>query len=399
MTRLEKILLSINIVVYVFLLIFSYAYVDLNLTLSQNRTVLSFVGFMQQLGYYHRPQATLLYLAFVLVTSFIFITTLVLFAKNKLSLKYLLITSAFSTAILIFAYPFLSSDIFNYLFDSKIIWKYHESPYAHKPLDFPQDDWLRFMRWTHRYSPYGPGWLGLSLIPASLSFGKFIINLFALKVFLAIFHLVNIYLVYKFLKTTKSRFLNLGLAFYALNPLVLIEGVTNGHNDVVLATFILAPLLLVAQAKRSLAIASLAFGFFIKYITVLTLPAFVLQYLYPKKINPTRLVQLNLLIFALFTIYFSSLKISVPFVSSGATQVQFQPWYLFWTIPLVALIPSRSLLAVALATSAGASLRYLPYIYYGDWSHPITQEFMQIVLVSPLIIVLVFLGTKKYLLK
>src|SRR3989304_2036465 len=109
MSKLEKILLTANIILYGFLAIFSYAYVDLNLTLSQNPQFLLFVRLMQQLGYYHRPQATL---------------------------KYLKISTITNTLLLILAYPFLSSDLFNYLFDARIILNYHSNPYTHKALDF-----------------------------------------------------------------------------------------------------------------------------------------------------------------------------------------------------------------------------------------------------------------------
>src|SRR3989344_5705122 len=115
MSGLEKILLTVNVVLYVFFAVFSYAYVDLNLTLSQNPQFLSFVGLMQQLGYYHRPQATLIYLVLIIFTFSFFICNLWLFYKSRIGLKYLTISTLINTLILIFAYPFLSSDLFNYL--------------------------------------------------------------------------------------------------------------------------------------------------------------------------------------------------------------------------------------------------------------------------------------------
>src|SRR4030043_660193 len=178
MSNYEKILLVSNILLYGSLLIFSYAYVDLNLTFSQNPVIINIINFLQQLGYYNRPIATLFYVLFIIFSFSFFIFNLWSFYKSRIGLKYLTISTLINTMILIFAYPFLSSDLFNYLFDAKIILNYHVSPYTHRPLDFPDDEWLRFMRWVHRYSPYGPFWLGLSLIPASLGFGKFILNLF-----------------------------------------------------------------------------------------------------------------------------------------------------------------------------------------------------------------------------
>lgn len=292
--------------------------------------------------------------------------------------------------ILIFAYPFLSSDLFNYLFDAKIILNYHVSPYTHRPLDFPNDEWLRFMRWIHRYSPYGPLWLGVSLVPAALGFGKFILNFLAFKIFIAAFHLINTYLIYKILAKIDAKKALLGTAFYALNPLFLIEGITNAHNDSILATFLLANIFFAVFVKNIPALLSIIAGILIKYIQILTLPAFILYWVF-KKINIKQLIFANFAAMAIFTYLFSSFRITVPFVSSGATQVQFQPWYLFWALPFIAILPKVSLITIAITVSLGASARYLPYLYYGDWSQPGTTIFMQAVTIVPPVVALVIL--------
>lgn len=400
-------LLGLNVVLYAFLAVFSYAYVDLNLTLSQNPLAVQFVQTMQQLGYFNRPMATAVFLFMIIFTFSFFIFNLWLFHRSKVGWSYLKISTVINTTILIFAYPFLSSDLFNYLFDAKIIFAYHVSPYTHKPLDFPNDEWLRFMRWIHRYSPYGPLWLAMSLIPAVLGFGKFILNFLTFKIFIGIFHLVNTYLVFKILQKINPQKILLGTAFYALNPLFLIEGMANAHNDMVLATFLIGSIYLVTDAKTVRSYLTLFAGTLIKYIPILNLPWLVLYQLYPKfrknqkMVKTEWLIMANLVTMAIFTYLFSSLRITVPFVSQGATQVQFQPWYLFWTLPFVALIPRINLIAVTIALGLGASLRYLPYLYYGDWSQSGTISFMQFITIIPplAVIAVIFLryvtGVKK----
>lgn len=409
MSCTEKSLLFISFSLYFLLAIFSYAYVDLNLTLSQNKFVLFFVQLMQQLGYFNRPLATLIYILLIIFTFSFFIFNLWLFYRSKIGLSYLKISAITNTLILIFAYPFLSSDLFNYLFDAKIILNYHASPYAHRPLDFPNDEWLRFMRWVHRYSPYGPLWLGASLIPATLGFGKFILNFLTFKIFIGVFHLINAYLIYKILQKIDPKASIFWTATYALNPLFLIEGVVNAHNDVVLATFLILPIYFIVHKKIGLSYVALFSGTLIKYIPILNLPWMILYSLFLKirnggKVKSTnqtakKIIALNLLTMALFTYLFSTFKISVPFVSTGATQVQFQPWYLFWTIPFVALLANRMLVAIFTALAFGASLRYLPFLYFGDWSHIGTISFMQIVTIVPAFIVLIYLAIRKYFAK
>lgn len=394
MSPLEKTLLGVNFILYGFLAVFSYAYVDLNLTLSQNPLALNFIGTLQQLGYFHRPQATLTYLVLVIFAFSFFIVNLWLFYNKKIGLGYLKITTVTNTLILVFAYPFLSSDLFNYLFDAKIILQYHLSPYTHRALDFPGDEWIRFMRWIHRYSPYGPLWLGASLIPAALGFGKFILNFFTFKIFIAAFHLANTYLIYKILEKTDPKIILFGTSFYALNPLFLIEGVANAHNDMVLATFLILPIYFLTKGKILAPYASLAVGALVKYISILNLPWFLLHTFLPKARQIKRLILANLATMAVFTFIYSSFGITAPFVSSGATQVQFQPWYLFWTLPFIALVPRIAFAAVAIALSVGAALRYLPYIYYGDWSTPGTTGFMWAATVIPPTAIVLILSVK-----
>lgn len=397
MSKLEKILLGVNFLLYGFLAIFSYAYVDLNLTLSQIPLALKFVDLMQQLGYYHRPQATFIYIVFIIAAFSFFVLNLFLFHKSKISLKYLKFATIINTMILIFSYPFLSSDIFNYLFDAKIITHYHVSPYNHRPLDFPSDDWLRFMRWIHRYSPYGPVWLGLSLIPSILGFGKFLVTFFTFKIFIAAFHLINSEIIFKTLKKINPQHAVFGMAFYAVNPLFLIEGVANAHNDIVFTSFLILPIYFsFAKKKEIWSYTVILIGILIKYISILNLPWFVLKTRFKKPESFKAFVILNMLTLGLFTIIYSSVRITVPFVSSGATQVQFQPWYLFWTLPFIALIPEKGFILIATVLAIGSMFRYLPFIYFGVWSQSGTVGYMQFVTIAPFVVSILMIATLKF---
>jgi len=375
-----------NLAIYVLLAIFSYSYVDLNLTISRNTFIINFVSFMQQIGYFHRSLATSIYVIWIITAFSFYIFNLWLFYKKKVHENYLKYAVIFSTLILILAYPFLSSDLFNYIFYSKIILKYHANPYTYRALDFPGDEWLRFMRWVHGYAPYGPLWLAGAIIPALLGFGKFILNFLMFKIFIGFFHIINSYLILKILNKINPRFSLLGTAFYALNPLFLIEGVANAHNDVVLASFLLLAVYFHVHKENAKLFAAIFAGTLIKYIPFLNLPWFILSFFCRKKINYKIIVFLSLTTLTIFTIIFSTFSLKVPFVPGGSTQVQFQPWYLFWTLPYIALIPKRSLIILGILVSIGASFRYLPFLFYGDWSHPHTILFMQTVIILPLVL-------------
>ena len=399
MSSIEKTFLVFSLVLYSLLAIFTYSYVDLNLTLSQNPAVLWFVGRLQNLGYFYRSLSTSIYLIWIATAFSFYILNLWLFYKKKLRENYLMYAVVFSTLILIFAYPFLSSDLFNYIFYSKIILKYHASPYAYRALDFPGDEWLRFMRWVHGYAPYGPLWLVGALIPAILGFGKFILNLLMFKIFIGSFHLINSYLIYKILEKTGIKNILLGTSFYALNPLFLIEGVANAHNDIVVAFFLLLAVYFYVPKENVKLFAAIFAGTLIKYIPILILPWYIFSLLSRKKVNYEIIVFLSLATLTVFTFIFSTFAIKIPFVPGGSTQVQFQPWYLFWTLPYIALIPKRPLLILGILVSIGASFRYLPFLFYGDWVHANTILFMQSVTVLPLIIGIFVIFIQKLVLK
>lgn len=397
MSKVEKILLTVNIIIYLFLCVFSYAFVDLNLTISQNHSFLAFVGAMQFLGYYNRPLSVFIYTLFLIVAFGFFITTLFLISRHKIGIRYVFLSTGINILILVFAYPYLSADIFNYMFDAKIIATYNSNPYTNRPLDFPGDDWLRFMRWVHRYSPYGPLWLGFSLIPYLLGFGKFVLTLLSFKFFISIFHLVNSLLIYEIVKKSTPQKAIFATALYSLNPLFLIEGIANAHNDVMLAAFFIGSLYFMIYSKKTFALALLIIGVFIKYIPLLALP-WIAMTIFFKKLNFSRLIWLNLITMSAFTFIYSTVGIAVPFVNSGSTQVQFQPWYLFWTLPFISLLNSNLLVALTIAFSLGASLRYLPFIYFGDWSQLGTLEFMKIVTLLPAAIVTIYFLVSKRIL-
>lgn len=396
MNFLEYKLLGINLLLSTFLAIFSYSYVDLNLTLSTLTPVLNIVAKLQILGYYLRPQATLFYSLLVIFLFINFLLNLVLISRKKVSTKYIFASSTLSTIIYIFSYPFLSSDLFNYMFDAKIVTLYNQNPYTNKPLDFPNDEWLRFMRWVHRYSPYGPLWIVYTLIPSVLGFGKFLITLITFKLFIGVFHILNSILIFKTLSKVNPKISLLGTAFYAINPLFLIEGVVNAHNDVVHAFFVLLSLYFFAKNQVLKSFTSIVVSSLIKYIALLSFIPLLTFKVFRLKFE--HLVLLNLALYLMFTFVFSTFRISVPFISSGSIQTQFQPWYLFWSIPLVSFLTEKKcVLVLAIVICFSSLMRYLPFLYHGEWSKPGTTSFMTFITLSlPFITLLYLLGKNMY---
>ncbi len=319
-------------VILAVLSLYSYSLVDLNLTLINHPFWNIFRKKIIYLGYFQRDFSTLIYL--------IIISALLgfywYFVKNYK--KYNLFSIVFVISItLLFSYPFLSHDFFNYIFDAKILTFYHQNPYLYKALDFPNDQWIRFMHWTHRTYPYGPVFLWITIIPSFFSFGKFILNFLFFKATFIIFYLLGVYYLNKMNKKWA--------VIFAVHPLIIMEGLVNSHNDLIsLSLGIIGIYYLFYQKKslRSKLFLLLSGG--IKYIT---LPIIILN---KKKKSFLNIFSFLGLIFVLLYLSFKS---------------EIQPWYflnIFIFLPFFEDFISKTNVFFL-----GLLLSYYPYIKLGGW--------------------------------
>lgn len=248
-------LLLFYVLILIGLWVYSYALIDPNLTLINHPWWVLFRDQMVYLGYHQRPQSWNIYLVLLVL---LFVVHYFLVKKFKSFNPWVL--GMVTSAILIISYPFTSHDFFNYIFDAKIFTFYGDNPYVMAPRDYPQDEWLRFMHWTHRSYPYGPVYLVLTYIPSFLGFGKFILHFFFFKLFSIFFYLMGIYYLQKLDK--KSA------VIFATHPLILIEGLVAGHNDFIGVSLGIAGLYYLEKEKQILSRIFFLLSAGIKYITV-----------------------------------------------------------------------------------------------------------------------------------
>lgn len=208
-----------------------------------------------------------------------------IFKSKKEIMIFIMIISFIFMLIL----PYLSSDIYYYIGNSWLASKYNQNPYYITVSDLQSQgindeilDNTGF--WKHTTTIYGPIWNILSSILVTLSFGNLTIALFIFKITAYIIHILNIYLIYKITKSKKY------MLIYGLNPLILIEFLSNVHNDSYLVLFILLALYFLIKKKNIiLTILFLALSISIKYSTVLLVP-FILIYCFRKEKIPKRIL-------------------------------------------------------------------------------------------------------------
>lgn len=313
--------------------VYSYLLIDPNITFFQHPMWVQFRDWAVYLGYYRRDISWNVYVTLLII---LFAFHFLLIKKHKRI--SVLVIAALIAGIGCVSYPFLSHDLFNYLFDARILTHYGKNPYMFTALDFQGDLWTRFMHWTHRTYPYGPTFLPLTLIPSFLGWGKFSLTFFLYKVMNGVLYFLAVYLLNK--KNRREAM------FFATHPLIIIEGLVNGHNDMVAVSIGLIGIYLLEKKYSVWSKVTLLFSAGIKYVT-LPLVGLVVS-------NKHRWHMKVLFGAQIFLVLYLCYKMEI------------QPWYF---LSLFAFIPFFEMYIERFSVLFfGLLLSYYPFIRFGDWT-------------------------------
>ncbi|MDP9370374.1 MAG: glycosyltransferase 87 family protein, partial [Chloroflexota bacterium] len=153
-------------------------------------------------------------------------------------------------AVMTWMHPVNATDNFIYFVSARLLTVYRANPMTTYPQGFAETDPLiRFAgSWQDDLSPYGPLW-NLIAVPISLLAGdRPGVAVFGFKVLSALCLLAGGWIIARVLQVARPADAATGPLLYLWNPLVLWEGVGNGHNDTVLMVPVL--LALFAWVKR-----------------------------------------------------------------------------------------------------------------------------------------------------
>lgn len=373
-----RIVFSGFIICLLALAIYSYTQIDLNLTLSGNPIYQQVQRQLIFLGYFQRHLSAWIY-SIIQITMFgLYFYLMKLVLSHRLNIRQIVKLIILVSLLALLSYPAFSHDIFNYMFDARIVTKYHLNPYFYKANDFPGDLWVRFMHWTHRYYPYGPLWLILTLPFSYLGFGKFVLTLVNFKLMFFLFHLGNLYLIYKITQKLYPDHKLTALAFYGLNPLIISESLVSPHNEVMMLFFALGAIYWGALEKsriKYLILLILSSG--VKFITIALLPLIFLK----KKIQDKS---------ALVFLIKSSLALTALFICLEIYFREAYPWYFIIFIGFSSLlIKYKKVIVFTFILSIAALGRYVPFLYEGVYSDNV-QKTKNIFFYLPLIVYLFY---------
>lgn len=355
------------------LFFYSYTQVDLSLTLSQVSIFQTVQKAFQYIGYYNRPLSALFFVLLVAGLSGLYLVALHKIRRKSLNLRQLWSVIGVVTVLLVLSYPAFSYDLFNYMFTAKTVLVYQKNPYTVIPLQFAGvEPWLSFMHWTHLPSAYTPLWILLTLPAYLFGFGFFLFIMWNVKILVAIAYVLTAYWIGKVLEIVEPNHKALGIAIFALNPLIIIETLVSGHNDIVMMAFVMVALYTYLKKRYLASYMLLALSVATKLMTLVLYP--VAWFGWNRK----------LALAAMLVGFFAVL-----------TTREVLGWYWVWIVPFVALLPGVIELAwISLGVSIGLLLRYAPFLYYGHWDAPVPVLKEWLTVVPVVLTVLIVVGMK-----
>lgn len=178
--------------------------------------------------------------------------------RNSALMWLILLFSLIFGLTLVWLYPVTATDLFQYVMRARVQVVYGANPMTVPPSRFPDDPLLPFVgEWKDILSPYGPAWELVSGAVAALGFTGAVPGALAYKVVALLAYLVCMAALFRGTDGDPRV-----LLFFAWNPLVLLQGLGNGHNDLVMLAWLLLALVfwerfgnwLVATLALSLAV-------------------------------------------------------------------------------------------------------------------------------------------------
>lgn len=371
--------LTISLYLYGLLLVavalFSYSFTDPNLVISHNELYWQWQQWMWRRWFDNPPLQATTFFWLMVGTWFSYgiVVWQLLQRRRPLTGKRILLIWLGLAAPFLLAYNALSHDVFNYMFNARMVLEYGANPHQQVALRFAYDPWVRFMHNTHTVAPYGYGWTALSLVPYSVGLEKFLTTWIAFRL-MAVSGLLACGMIwYRWLVWLRKTDHLFWLLILGISPFVLSEVVMNAHNDVWMLWPALLSMYLLDRWRVERGWWRLVFLFLtlaasiaIKLATVVLVPVIVIVVLGRWVGNhSTWVARLMEKIQSADVAFFCSLLLFLPLLT--ARSQYFHPWYLLWSLVWLPLISRRWWQALLIGLMIASTFRYLPWIVAGGY--------------------------------
>jgi alpha-1,6-mannosyltransferase len=197
--------------------------------------------------------------------------------------------------LLFISYPAFSTDMFDYHNYNRIFFVHHQNPYLVPPATYPNDQNIYFGNWYKRTVIYPPLTFFFSAGVFLLIGDHVVLSLLGFKLLGLTFYLLVIYLLSKNTGNKNSNKHQLLLATI-FNPLLLIEVVGHGHNDIIMGLFILLSAIFIINKKPVLSGILISLSFLAKVLGALAAPVILWEFLKKRQYRDTGKLILGLII-------------------------------------------------------------------------------------------------------
>ncbi|MDQ4045601.1 MAG: hypothetical protein M3173_09165, partial [Chloroflexota bacterium] len=199
-------------------------------------------------------------------------------AMREIRLPVMIFT-VLAFAAMLLAYPGTAIDVYIYAARSHLLTDHGLDPSTTLPAELWEvDPYVRYasVEWADRPSPYGPLW-NLIAAPATAFDGENIaVAVVILKIIMLAGVAVTGWLVHDIARRVQPSLAASATIGWLWSPVVLWEGVANGHNDVLLAMLLAAALWCWYQGYLGALLPLLGAASLLKVVAVLTIPAAIL---------------------------------------------------------------------------------------------------------------------------
>lgn len=291
-------------------LVYSYFWIDHGLLtfISTTRPIL---GNLFQLIEFTGNNKIIMAQSYLLLIGLMLLWQLIFLIPNvykTLNLKTAFFILALITLIYSLSYPFLSKDIFYYYISAKMAYIYHLNPFTTPPIEIVDRDFFVLVSHNIR-APYlyGPLFLLYSIIPMAILGGQKIITYFiAFKLLNGMLFFISGLLLFRLTNYDRRLF-----SIWFLNPLLLIEWLANSHNDIIMIAPVAAGIFYLMKKDYLKSFGLIVISFLIKFVSIFTLPIYILN-------NKLRVH------------YFKAVGLLLPLLIY-LSKITIQPWYLSWS--------------------------------------------------------------------